>query len=58
MANKDISDAELGLTEYVMFRKDRIGRRGGGGILYIKEYIQVYEIKLGKQIAIKLFGAI
>ncbi len=24
----DISDAELGLTGYVMFRKDRIGRRG------------------------------
>ena len=31
-ANKDISDAELGLTEYVMFRRDRIGRRGGGVI--------------------------
>ena len=28
-ANTDISDAELGLTGYVMFRKDRIGRRGG-----------------------------
>ena len=31
-ANKDISDAELGLTEYVMFRRDRIGQRGGGVI--------------------------
>ena len=30
-ANKDISDAELGLRGYVMFRRDRIGRRGGGG---------------------------
>ena len=34
-ANKDISDAEIGLTVYVMFRRDRIGRRGGGVILYI-----------------------
>ena len=41
-----------------MFRRYRIGRRGGG-ILYVKEYIQVYEIKLGrKQITMKLFGAI
>ena len=29
-ANKDISDAELGLTGYVMFRRDRIGGMGGG----------------------------
>ena len=29
-ANKDISDAELRLTGYVMFRRDRIGRWGGG----------------------------
>ena len=29
-----------------MFRKDRIGRRGGGVILYVKESIQAYEIKL------------
>ena len=29
-ANKDITDAELGLTGYIMFRRDRIGRRGGG----------------------------
>ena len=29
-----------------MFRIDRIGRRGGGVILYIKESIQAYEIKL------------
>ena len=32
-----------------MFRKDRIGRRGGGVILYIKESIQAYEIKLEKE---------
>ena len=29
-ANTDITDAELGLTGYVMFTRDRIGRRGGG----------------------------
>ena len=29
-ANNDITDTELGLEGYVMFRKDRIGRRGGG----------------------------
>ena len=28
-ANIDTTDAELGLTGYVMFRKDRIRRRGG-----------------------------
>ena len=32
-----------------MFRKDRLGRRGGGVILYIKESIQAYEIKLEKE---------
>ena len=30
-----------------MFR--RIGRRGGGVILYVKEYIQAYEIKLERE---------
>ena len=48
-ANIDITDDELGLTGYVMFRKDRIGRRGGGVILYVKESIQVYEIKLERE---------
>ena len=48
-ANTYISDAELGLTGYVMFRKDRIGRRGGGVILYVKESIQAYEIKLERK---------
>ena len=32
-----------------MFRKDRLGRRGGGIILYIKESIQAYEMKLEKE---------
>ena len=34
-ANKDIVDAELALTGYVMFWKDRRERRGGGVIIYI-----------------------
>ena len=29
-----------------MFSRYRIGRRGGGVILYVKESIQAYEIKL------------
>ena len=45
-ANNDITDAELGLTGYVMFRKDRMGRRGGGVLLYIKENIPEYEVQL------------
>ncbi|MEG7521683.1 MAG: hypothetical protein M3H12_01070, partial [Chromatiales bacterium] len=34
-ANTDISDTELGLSGYVMFRKDRTGRRAAGVIVYI-----------------------
>ena len=48
-ANIDITEAELGRTGYVMFRRDRIGRRGGGVILYGKEYIQADEIKLERE---------
>ena len=33
-----------------MFRKDRIGRRGGGVNVYIKESIQAYEIQLEKEV--------
>ena len=35
-ANKDIVDAELALTGYAMFRKDRRERRGGGVIYILK----------------------
>ena len=35
-ANIDITDAELGQTGYVMFRNDRMGRRGGGVNFYVK----------------------
>ena len=45
-ANKDIVDADLALTGFLMFRKDRRERWGGGVILYIKESIQAYEITL------------
>ena len=50
-ANNDITDAELGLEGYVMFRKDRMGRRGGGGgvLLYIKETIPAYEVQLQEE---------
>ena len=48
-ANNDITDAELGLEGYVMFRKNRIGRRGGGVLLYIKETIPAYEIQLQEE---------
>ena len=48
-ANNDITDAELGLEGYVMFRKDRMGRRGGGVLLYIKETIPAYELQLQEE---------
>ena len=44
-----ISNPELGMTGYVLFRNDRLVRNGGGVILYIKESIQAYEIKLEKE---------
>ena len=44
-ANNDITYAELGLEGYVRFRKDRIGRRGGGVLLYITETIPAYEVQ-------------
>ena len=48
-ANNDITDAELGLEGYEMFRKDRIGRRGGGLLLYIKETIAAHEVQLQEE---------
>ena len=47
-ATTDISEAELGMRGYVMFMEDRIGRRGGGVMLYIKKSIQAEEIKIEK----------
>ena len=48
-ANNDITDAELGLEGYAMFRKDRMGRRGGGVLLYIKNTIPAYEVQLQEE---------
>ena len=48
-ANNDITDAELGLEGYAMFRKDRMGRRGGGVLLYIKDNIPAYEAQLQEE---------
>ena len=48
-ANNNITYAELGLEGYVMFRKDRTGRRGGGVLLYIKETIPAYEVQLQEE---------
>ena len=47
--NNVITDAELGLEGYVMFRKDRMGKRGGGVLLYIKETIPAYEVQLQEE---------
>ena len=41
-AHNDITYAELGLEGHVMFRKDRIGKKGGGVLLYIKDTIGLY----------------
>ena len=44
-----MTDAELGLEGYVIFRKDRMGRRGRGVLLYIKETIPAYEVRLQEE---------
>ena len=43
------TDAELGLEGYVRFRKDLVGRRGEGVLLYIKETIPAYEVQLQEE---------
>ena len=48
-ANNDITDAELGLEGYAMFRKDIMERRGGGVLLYIKDTIPAYEVQLQEE---------
>ena len=45
----EIANAELGLTGFVMFRRDGIGKRRGGVILYVKESIQAYEIQFERE---------
>ena len=58
-ANKDITDAELGLEGYVMFRKDRMGRRGEEEYYYTSKILyQHTKYNYGrKQIAKKPYGA-
>ena len=46
-ANNDITYVELGLEGYAVFRKDRIGRRGG--VLLYKETIPAYEVQLKEE---------
>ena len=48
-AHKDMVDTELMLPGYVMFRKDRQERMGGGVIMYIKDSIQAYELQMQKE---------
>ena len=47
-ANKDITNAELGLEGYVMFRKDRI-HQCLGKTEYIKDTIPAYEVQLQEE---------
>ena len=49
LAHNDITDAELGLEGYVMFRKDKIGGKKGGVLLYIKENIPACEVQLSEE---------
>ena len=48
-SHKDMVDAELIPPGYVMFRKDRQERMGGGVIMYIKDSIQAYELQMEKK---------
>ena len=48
-AHNYITYAELGQEGYVMFRKHRIGKKGGGVLLYIKENIPAYEVQLSEE---------
>ena len=48
-ANNDITYAELGLEGYVMFRKDRMGKRGVGVLLYIQETTPAYKVQLQEE---------
>ena len=43
-ANTDITDAELGLTGCVTFRKDRIGRRGGELVYMLKNLFRLTKL--------------
>ena len=44
-----MSDAELALSGYAMFRKDRQERNGVGVVMYIKQSIQAYEVQMKRE---------
>ena len=49
-AHNDITDSELGLEGYVMFKKDRIGKREEECYYnYIKENLPAYEVQLSEE---------
>lgn len=39
--NKDITDGMVGIEDFVLYRNDRKGKRGGGTGIYVKNNIQV-----------------
>ena len=45
----DLGSNKVLLLLLVMFRKDRMGRRGGGVLLYVKDTIPAYEIQLREE---------
>ena len=55
-ANNDITDTELGLADYVTFRKYRMGRRGGGVLYYTSRKLYKYSY-LRKPIVMMSYGA-
>ena len=59
-ANNDITDAELGIEGYVMFREDIMGRRGRSCITGSTSWKLYQHMKYSyrkKQIAMKPYGA-
>ncbi|PKU44374.1 mitochondrial fission process protein 1 [Limosa lapponica baueri] len=40
-------DCSVGMEGYSLFRKDRLGRRGGGVALYVKDQLECVELHLG-----------
>ena len=57
-AHNNITDAELGLEGYVMFRKDRIGKREEGYYYTSRTLYQHTKYSYGtKQIVMRQYGA-
>ena len=57
-ANVDITDADLGLEGYVMFRKDRMGRRKGECYYTSRKLYQHMKYSYRrKQIVMRPYGA-